>query len=68
MAGSIRSLGFEIEFIDSHRSPATTCAMVLKVEQAPKPPGGLLKMHTAGPHPQSFLLFRSGVGPNNLRF
>lgn len=66
--GRLQSPGFGTEFTDSNSSPATTRSVVLKVEQVPGSLGALLTMHIAGPHPQSFVLFRSGLGPNHLRF
>ena len=40
----------------------------LKLELAPDSPGGLINIQIAGPHPQSFWLSRSRLGPRNVHF
>lgn len=61
-------LGTELTYLDFNSSSDTTRSVILKVENAPELPGGLIKIQVTGPHPPSFVLFRSEVGPENLHF
>lgn len=58
----------ELTYLDFNSSSDTTCSVILKVENVPELPGGLIKIQITGPHPPGFVLFRSEVGPENLHF
>ena len=61
-------LGTELTYLDFNSSSDTTHSVILKVENAPELPGGLIKIQITGSHPPSFVLFRSEMGPDNLYF
>ena len=58
----------ELTYLDFNSISDTTRSVILKVENAPELPGGLIEIQITGPHPPSFVLFRSEVGPENQHF